>query len=152
MKSAVAMLLVCAALGCAQDTKPTELKRLSAVTWDLSTHKLVWTVEKGTVVDGEFVPVSKVKYEVSPDQAFMAFEGEKRSLGEEEAASLDQLLNVLSVYCAESVVWWEHGAPGAPAEAAPAQTGPGVVSKPDKTVQPKATPPADEKIVKVALR
>jgi hypothetical protein len=147
MKSAVAMLLLCAGLGCAQDTKPTEVKRLSAVTWDLSTHKLVWTVEKGTVVDGEFVPVTKVKYEVSPDEAFMAYAGEKRALGDEEAASLHQLLNVLSVYCAESVVWWEHGQPDAPAQSAP-----GVVTKPDKITQPKIAPAPDDKIVKVAPR
>ena len=140
MKSAVAMLLLSAALGCAQDTKPTEMKRLSAVTWDLSTHKLVWTVEKGTVVDGEFVPLTKVKYEVSPDEAFMAYAGEKRALGDEEAASLHQLLNVLSVYCAQSVVWWEHGQPDT------------VVSKPDKTAQPKAAPEPNPKIVKVAQR
>jgi hypothetical protein len=66
-------------------------------------------VEKGTVVDGEFVPMVKVKYEVAPDEAFMAFAGEKRAVGQDEAANLHELLDVLSLYCVESVVWWDHG-------------------------------------------
>lgn len=124
MKTAVAVLLLSAALGCAQDAKPTEVKRLSSVTWDLSTHKLVWTVEKGTVQDGEFVPATTVKYEVSPDESFMAFAGEQRALGTDEAESLHHLLNVLSLYCVQSVVWWEHGEPDA------RPTNPGVTTKP----------------------
>jgi len=123
-----------------------EVKRLSSVTWDLSTHKLVWTVEKGTVVDGEFVPSTKVKYEVSPEQTFMAYAGEKRAIGEDEAASLHELLNVLSLYCVQSVVWWDHSEPDAPAQPAP-----GFTSKPDKPSQTK--PPAPEpKAVKVEER
>ncbi len=62
--SAVALLILCAGFCCAQEPKADELKRLASVTWDLSTHRLVWTVEKGNVVNGEFVPSSKVKYEV----------------------------------------------------------------------------------------
>jgi hypothetical protein len=146
MKSAVALCVLFAALGCAQDVKPQEVKRLSAVTWNLETHKLEWTVEKGTVVDGEFVPGTKVKYEVSPDEAFMAFAGEKRALGEDEAASLHQLLNVLSVYCVESVVWWEHGEPDGTTQPAP-----GMVTKPDKPAPSKIAPAPAEKPVKVDL-
>jgi len=148
MKAAAAMLLVCAALGCAQDTKPTEVKRLSAVTWDLATHKLVWTVEKGTVVDGEFVLGTTVKYEVSPDEAFMAFAGEQRALGDDEAESLHHLLNILSLYCVESVEWWEHGGPDSePANSAPST--PGLVTKPDRPAQPKTPAVPVERVVKV---
>jgi hypothetical protein len=146
MKSAVALFVLFAALGCAQDEKPQAVKRLSAVTWNLETHKLEWTVEKGTVVDGEFVPDNKVKYEVSPDESFMAFAGEKRTLGEDEAASLHQVLNVLSVYCVESVVWWEHGQPDSPVQPAP-----GLVTKPDKPAPTKVAPAPGEKVVKVEL-
>ena len=137
MKSAVAVFVLFAALGCAQEQKPKEVKRLSAVTWDLSTHKLVWTVEKGTVVDGEFVPGSRVQYEVSPDENFMAYAGEKRPVAEDEAASLHELLNLLSVYCVESVVWWDHGAAGNPAH-----TSPTVISKPsdDRAVRVEERP------------
>src|SRR6185437_10789589 len=102
--------------------------------------KLEWTVEKGTVVDGEFVPGTTVKYEVSPDEAFMAFAGEKRPLGEDEATSLHELLNVLSVYCVESVVWWEHGLPDSPA-----QQGPGFLTKPDKPAPSKIAPAPGQK-------
>lgn len=124
MRSAVALFVLFAALGCAQDNQPKEVKRLSAVTWDLSTHKLIWTVEKGTVVDGEFVTKDKVQYEVSPDENFMAYAGEKRPVSEEEASSLHELLNLLSVYCVESVVWWDRGVPGT-------HTAPTVMTKPN---------------------
>lgn len=154
MKSVFAIILSCAALCCAQDLKQapdtnknsdegaqaTNVKRLQSVTWDLATHKLVWTVEKGSVVDGEFVPVKVVKYEVAPDEAFMAFAGEKRSVTEEEAADLHHLLDVLSLYCVESVVWWDHGDTTEPTSA------PGVVTKPEQKTKPV---PANSKTVKV---
>lgn len=129
MKSAaVALWLSCAFLCCAQDSNPGPIKRLQSVTWDLSTHKLVWLVEKGNLVNGEFVPSSKVKYEVSPDEAFMAFAGEKRSFGLEEAVALHRLLDTLSMYCVESVVWWnQHDTDD------PAASGPGLVTKPERT-------------------
>ncbi|HWC95977.1 MAG TPA: hypothetical protein VG456_04490 [Candidatus Sulfopaludibacter sp.] len=129
MKTIVAILLSCAALCCAQEsTTPQQeppaanVKRLQSVTWDLATHKLIWIVEKGSVVDGEFVPQTKVKYEVAPDEAFMAYAGEKRPVSEEEAASLHHLLDTLSLYCVESVVWWDHS--GEPASPEPTRTKP----------------------------
>jgi hypothetical protein len=39
----------------------------------------------------------------------MAFSNEKRGFTQEEAASLHKLLDTLSLYCAESVVWWDQG-------------------------------------------
>ena len=146
MKSAVALFVLFAALGCAQDQKPQVVKRLSAITWNLETHKLEWTVDRGTAVDGEFVPGDKVKYEVSPDEAFMAVAGEKRPLGQDEADSLHELLNVLSVYCVESVVWWEHGLPDSPAQPAP-----GFLTKPDKPAPSKIAPAPGQKAVKVEM-
>lgn len=142
MKTAVALLLLCAAYCCAQDLKlspdvkqgaQTEnVKRLKSVTWDLATHKLVWLVEKGNVVNGEFVPSSLVKYEVSPDEAFMEFAGDKRSFGLDEAIALHQLLDALSIYCAESVVWWDHGETANPSTPAP-----GTITKPKQPEKPK---------------
>lgn len=124
MKTLVALLLSCAAVCCAQEPKTEEVKRLASVTWDLSTHKLIWTVEKGTVAEGEFVPKTKVQYEVSPDDGFMAYAGEKRPIAGEEGEALHHLLNVLSLYCVESVVWWNRGP-----DATDSPT-PGVVTKP----------------------
>jgi hypothetical protein len=109
MKNAVVLFLSFAALALAQDKTPETVKRLDSVTWDLSTHKLVWVVQTGTKADGEFVPASSAKYEVSPDEASMMFADEKRGLSEEEADSLHHLLDVLSLYCAESTVWWDQG-------------------------------------------
>jgi hypothetical protein len=39
----------------------------------------------------------------------MSFSDEKRGFTRDEATSLHQLLDVLSLYCAESVVWWDDG-------------------------------------------
>ena len=113
----IAVLAVCfAGLSCAQDLKTTDpapetaqRKRLVSVTWDLSRHRLVWVVEKGTLDGDRFRVVSSDKYEISPEEAVMEFRNEKRGFAEDEALGLSQLLNLLSVYCAESVEWWEDG-------------------------------------------
>jgi hypothetical protein len=117
MKNAlIALLLSFAAAVSAQDAKTVpqeknsgETKKLGSVTWNLETHKLTWVVTKGTTVNGKFVPSSEDKYEIVPDDATMAFLNEKRGFTEEEATSLHHLLDVLSLYCAESVVWWDQG-------------------------------------------
>src|SRR3954468_51917 len=90
-------------------TSTGEVKRLGSVTWDLDSHKLVWVVQKGAMVNGEFVPASEQKYEISPDKAAMMVAEEERGFDGDEAVSLHHLLDVLSLYCAESVVWWDEG-------------------------------------------
>jgi hypothetical protein len=130
MKTALVLLLSCAAASFAADpqlvkdparnpAQPREVKRLASFTWDLNSEKLVWVVQKGSVVNGEFVPASEQKYEISPDKAVMAVAEEQRGFDNDEATALHHLLDLLSVYCAESVVWWDQGqgdpvAPGAP--------------------------------------
>ena len=115
MKTAFVLLVSFAAISCAQDRKPSETtpqkdkKRLESVTWDLQNHKLIWVVQKGTEHGGEFVASSSDKYEISPDDAVMAFAHERRGFTKEEATSLHRLLDTLSLYCAESVVWWDQG-------------------------------------------
>jgi hypothetical protein len=151
MKTAVVLLLSLAAASFAADPKPNPVKepdtrlkteksdvvkRLGAVTWDLDTHKLVWVVQKGSMVDGQFVTESEQKYEISPDKALMAVEDEARGFDGDEAISLHKLLDVLSLYCAESVVWWDEGQ-GTPTENQPA----------NRPAKPKADP--DGKPVKV---
>lgn len=143
MKTALVMLLSLASLGMAQEQQPDVAKRLQSVTWDLNTHKLVWVVETGKKVNGEFVADSSDKYEVSPDDAVMAFSNEKRAFGEDEAASLHHLLDVLSLYCAESVVWWDQGE-GVPVPtdsvAPPAKQPDKTNAKPDKKTGPDGKP------------
>ena len=114
MKIVLALFLSLAALAVAQDaiapdSEAIKAKRVASVTWDLQTHKLVWVVQNGVQHNGEFVPSSEERYEVSPQQGAMAFEGEQRGFAVQEAAWLQQLLNILTVYCAESVVWWNAG-------------------------------------------
>ena len=116
MKRMAVLFLSFAAILCAQDKKSTEenrhtdeKKRLESVTWDLKNHKLIWVIQKGKVDKGEFKAVSSDKYEITPDDAVMAFAEERRGFTKEEAASLHKLLDTLSLYCAESVVWWDQG-------------------------------------------
>ncbi len=111
MKTVWVLLLSFAAVAGAADKKTDQpnKKRLESVTWDLKNHKLVWVVQSGAEVDGEFVPSSSDKYEISPDDAVMSIGQERRGFTEEEAASLHKLLDTLSLYCAESVVWWDQG-------------------------------------------
>jgi hypothetical protein len=112
LRSAAVLLLSLTTLSCAQEKKAenqAEKKRLQSVTWDLKTHKLVWVVETGAEQNGKFVAKSTNRYEISPDDAVMAFSDEKRAFTEEEATSLHKLLDTLSLYCAESVVWWDKG-------------------------------------------
>jgi hypothetical protein len=86
-----------------------QVKKLGSVTWDLASHKLVWVVQNGTMQDGEFVPGTQVRYEISPDEAVMAASGQLRGFDDQEAVWLRRLLDVLSLYCAESVAWWDEG-------------------------------------------
>lgn len=109
MKTAIGWLLCTAVFLPAQGKAPGAVKRLDSVTWDLNTHKLVWVVQTGSEETGSFVPGASAKYEISPKDAVMAFGEEKRGFTPEEASSLNDLLNVLSLYCAESTVWWDQG-------------------------------------------
>ncbi len=125
MKTAVVMLLSLAGLSCAQDKKADnnnhdrpdakqsenagEKKRLQSVTWDLNSHKLVWVVQHGVEQNGQFVAKGTDRYEISPDEAVMKFANEQRGFTREEATSLHKLLDTLSLYCAESVIWWDQG-------------------------------------------
>jgi hypothetical protein len=123
MKNALVLLFAFAALSCAQeqDKRAEVVKKLGSVTWDLKNHKLIWVVQKGKTVNGQFQAAAEDRYEISPDEATMAFAQEKREFTEQEASSLHHLLDVLSLYCAESVVWWDEGEgtpvdPNAPAK------------------------------------
>jgi hypothetical protein len=108
MRFAVILLSLSAA-ACAQDTKPAASRRLESITWDLKAERLVWVVQTGSTVDGKFAPAAEQRYEISPADAVMAYSDQKRGFTQQEAASLRHLLDVLSLYCAESVAWWDDG-------------------------------------------
>jgi hypothetical protein len=148
------------------DKEPSEeVKRLGSLTWDPEARKLVWVVQKGAMVNGAFVPSGEQKYEISPDDAVMSVQQEQRGFDNDEAQSLHHLLDVLSLYCAESVVWWEQGqgtpiAPGThPPKTAPGEkpktdsnTGKPVrVGQPAPPPKPKYTVPPSQMIAE-ALR
>ena len=101
----IALALSLVVVSCAQDKK-----RLESVTWDVTTHKLVWSVQTGSVgASGKFDVKATERYEIAPDEAVMKLQDEKRGFTPEEAAALHRILDVLSVYCAESVEWWDRG-------------------------------------------
>jgi hypothetical protein len=141
MKTALVLFCSFAAAAFAADPKPAsvrnptessgQVKKLGSVTWDVEHHKLVWKVEKGSMVDGEFVASSEEQYEVSPDDAIMAKAEEQRGFSGDEAVALHRLLDTLSLYCAESVVWWDKG------EGEPLQPRATPTAKPDKSEDPK---------------
>jgi len=160
MKTSALVLLSCVAITLTADSnrpspqrqgsadrmvQPREpLRKLASVTWDLDSHKLVWTVQKGDRVDGKFVASSEEHFQISPDQAMMELAGEKRLFDDDEAVQLRRLLDTLSVYCAESVAWWEQGE-GVPVED---KTPHDKTDKPDKQEKPSSKPP-EGKPVKV---
>lgn len=93
-----------------KEPNQNQKKLIVSVTWDLKEHKLIWIVQNGSKgPDGKFEVKSTGHYEISPDEAIMSFANEKRRFTSEEAASLHKLLDTLTVYCAESVVWWDRG-------------------------------------------
>jgi len=157
MKTALILLLSCAMLSLAQDAKiapkdtpqtpsdSPEYKRLASVTWDLDSHKLVWVVQKGSKVNGTFVPKSADRYEVSPSEASMIVKDEKRGIANDEASSLFDLLSVLSLYCVESTEWWEAGGglkPDTDDDDAP----PPVNAKPDSKTKKSAPVHVDQEV------
>ena len=125
--------------------QPGVVKKLGSVTWDPDAHKLIWVVQKGRLVNGEFEGGPEERYEISPDEATMATSSEKRGFGDDEAVTLHRLLNVLSLYCAESVAWWDQGQ-GTPVDPSEAPKNP--KADPDHPAKPSNTP-KQEKPVKV---
>ena len=122
--------------------KPGQYKKLGSVTWDLQAHKLNWVVQKGTLTNGEFTPTSEERFEISPDDAIMGRAGELRGFDGEEAVALHELLDTLSLYCAESVVWWDKGQ-GNPAGTQGLPMKPSE-EQPSKPAPSKTTPKPDE--------
>jgi hypothetical protein len=125
----------------------TAVKRIASVTWNAEAGKLEWVVQSGVMRgDGHFVPSSEeTHYEITPEQAMMAFQGQQRGFTDQEAVWLQGLLHVLTVYCAESTVWWDQGL------AVPQEQG-----KP-AAAPPAAEPPADsdnplQKVLNLPLR
>lgn len=120
-------------------SNPQVAKKMGPVTWDPDAHKLRWTVQTGTLVDGEFVPSSEQQYEISPDEATMGTAEEKRGFDGDEADGLHQLLNILSLYCAESVAWWDQGL-GEPVPSKPVKPDSSSPQKPVRVQQPLTKP------------
>jgi hypothetical protein len=120
----------------------TPVKRVASVTWNIQSGKLEWVVQSGTEKNGEFAPSSEeTHYEITPEEAMMAFQGQQRGFTDQEAEWLQGLLHVLTIYCAESTIWWDQGlgAPldhGKPAGPPPADKSGEPDTAPHKVVSP----------------
>jgi len=149
MKTVLALIFSFTSLASAQDkaqkaiapdNEAIQAKRVKSITWDLEKQTLVWTVEDGIAKNGEFTATSQESYAVSPQDQTMTFNGERRGFTQDEAIWLGHLMNILTTYCAESVVWWIDGA-GVP------------LDHPNPTAQPPAKPadhPETPATIKVA--
>lgn len=128
MKNTVALCLFFAALGMADNDPAIQVKRLASVTWDAQTGKLSWVVQTSADGSTDFSTSSEERYEISPKDAVMSFQGETRGFTKEESTWLENMLHVLTGYCVASTIWWNHGEilnppdsqqPGAPKPGAP---------------------------------
>ena len=161
MKTAFVLVLSLAAACFGADQHPAakepkaaptgEVKRLGSVTWDLDAHKLVWVVQKGSMVNGQFVAASEQKYSISPDKAKMFVADEERGFDGQEALTLHKLLDTLSLYCAESVVWWDEGrgSNGIDKPKTDGKGNPVKVGQPAEQKKPTYKVPADQIIARV---
>jgi hypothetical protein len=131
------------------ESEGRELRRLDSVTWDLKTHTLSWVVQEGKEENGEFVPTTAKRYQMMPDDAMMGSALERRPVDEDEAKLVHRLLDTLSIYCARSVVWWEHGSPSSE-PSAPDSTPSFKPDHPAKQDEEPAAKPVPSKPVKVA--
>jgi hypothetical protein len=129
------MLLIIPCL--AEDNSSVQLKRVASVNWDLRLGKLEWTIQTGVEGKDGFVPSSEERYEVSPKDAVMISQGQKRQFTSEEATWLGNLLYALTVYCAESTVWWYRGEPARSPDGAPTQ------APSDSKGKSSSTPPGE---------
>jgi hypothetical protein len=121
MRTAVALIFAFSTLGAIGNLtaadgqadrlqQDTPAKRVSSINWNTQTGKLEWVVQSGVEHDGQFVPTSQEDhYEITPEQARMAAQGQQRGFTTEEAEWLGNVLHILTIYCAESTVWWEQG-------------------------------------------
>jgi hypothetical protein len=140
MKTVFVLCFSLATLVFAEDNTTIQIKRVASVTWDAKDAKLVWVVQNGVEEKGEFVPSSEERYEISPNDAVMAFQGEKRGFTDTEAARLLTLLRVLTVYCVQSTEWWYQGESAPSDDGKPTGPSPRDRSNPKPATGPDTTP------------
>jgi hypothetical protein len=136
----------------------TPAKRVASVSWNTESGKLEWVVQSGFIRNEDFVPSGEeTRYEITPEEAMMAFQGQQRGFTDQEAAWLQGLLHVLTVYCAESTVWWDQGQGvpldhGKPAGEPPADKSPDPDTAPHKvTNPPQRRTPGSVRLVAVQM-
>ena len=140
MKAALVLCFSLATLVFAEDNTAIQIKRVASVTWDAKAAKLVWVVQNGVQEKGEFVASSEEHYEISPNDAVMAFQGEKRGFTDMEPARLLNLLRVLTIYCVQSTEWWYQGQSVPSDDGKPTGQRPGDRSNPQPATSPDTTP------------
>jgi len=144
MRTALALCLLFATSAWAENGPngpAIQVKRVATLTWDLETGKLTWVVQTRAEDSPEFPAASNEKYEISPKDATMTFNGESRPFTSQEAKWLENLLHVLTGYCVASTIWW-HGGQALPDPDNPAPA----PSQPDQTAPKPTKAPGDHPV------
>lgn len=109
MRKLLAVLLLLATSALAE--APKKAMRLESVTWNPVSNRLTWVISEGRVdEDDNYTPEGRRSfYSIDVRAAVMFFDGDGRRFSREEAGGVTSLLNHLSRYALESVLWWQDG-------------------------------------------
>jgi hypothetical protein len=114
--SAAAVLFLLPLLSWAQD------RRLESVTWEPGRRQLTWVVAepkaketkdgkdgKESKDEGKTPSKAKLTYRIEMSDATMTVNGETRRFSAQEAVTMQRVMDFVSRYAVESVIWWEKG-------------------------------------------
>ena len=91
------------------ESKAESVRRLESFTWAPNSSVLTWDISTGSMVDDSYKPKATDHYQIDLDKATMTFNGETRRFSDDEAATVQSLMRLLSQYAVESTVWFETG-------------------------------------------
>jgi hypothetical protein len=90
-------------------SKQHEMRRVEKIHLDPSQCILTWTVSRGEMRDGQYVPKGKGDtYQIAFHKAEMTHNGVTYKFSEQEAVSVHKVMLLVSRYAAESVDWFEQ--------------------------------------------
>jgi hypothetical protein len=85
------------------------IRRLESVSWDPIHQQLSWVMSVWDPQSSTSKPAKQELYSADLVGAEMKFEGEHRSFDETEAHNVRTLMQLISLYAAQSTVRWRNG-------------------------------------------